>query len=260
MEQLAQAAARAATKKAIKPRTLVHQGPTSSKVGVVVSAGKMDRAVKVRIPGQEWHKKFRKFFPSSITHIVSDPNNSLQEGDVVRITSGHRVSKSIRHVVTAIVAPFGPPVEDRPPVLNTQQLLDLRIKQRLEKDVRAAARGRLASKERIKTARREGVKVPQLTDAFRNLEVKEVERRGVSERVVETIRKYKAMNEGRGTEGKGAEAKEAHAGQAGQMATAQARRTEAGVDTKEEVESKEKLKEESVQSLSEEEAMEKGKI
>jgi small subunit ribosomal protein S17 len=32
----------------------------SQKVGVVVSAGKMSRAVKVRVAGHEWNKKFRK--------------------------------------------------------------------------------------------------------------------------------------------------------------------------------------------------------
>lgn len=32
----------------------------SRQVGVVVSAGKMDRAVKVRIAGQEWNNKFRR--------------------------------------------------------------------------------------------------------------------------------------------------------------------------------------------------------
>jgi len=33
---------------------------SSRQVGVVVSAGKMDRAVKVRIAGQEWNNKFRR--------------------------------------------------------------------------------------------------------------------------------------------------------------------------------------------------------
>jgi small subunit ribosomal protein S17 len=33
---------------------------TSQKVGVVVSAGKMAKAVKVRIAGQEWNKHIRK--------------------------------------------------------------------------------------------------------------------------------------------------------------------------------------------------------
>lgn len=37
----------------------------SQKVGVVVSAGKMMGAVKVRVAEQEWNKKFRKVGPSS---------------------------------------------------------------------------------------------------------------------------------------------------------------------------------------------------
>ena len=39
---------------------IVTQCLHSQKVGVVVSAGKMSRAVKVRVAGQEWNKKFRK--------------------------------------------------------------------------------------------------------------------------------------------------------------------------------------------------------
>jgi small subunit ribosomal protein S17 len=51
----------AASKSIVTP--LIH----SQKVGIVVSAGKMSRAVKVRVAGQEWNKKFRKvhFSPSS---------------------------------------------------------------------------------------------------------------------------------------------------------------------------------------------------
>ncbi|KAF1963550.1 nucleic acid-binding protein [Byssothecium circinans] len=156
---------------------MVRKLMSSTKVGVVVSAGKMDRAVKVRIAKQEWNKKFRKHFPSPETHIVADPQNSLVEGDVVRIASGWRTSKTIRHVVTAIVAPFGAPVQDRPPVLTDEQRMELRIKERILKDVRSAAKGRSTSEQRLVQARKQGYEIPSLEEAMKNVKLAEEEER-----------------------------------------------------------------------------------
>lgn len=181
---------------------LVQQYLTSQKVGVVVSAGKMSRAVKVRIAGQEWNKTFRKHFPSHTHYTVSDPNNSLVEGDVVRITSGHRTSSTIRHVVTAIVAPFGEPVENRPRVLNAAELDDVRMQERLLKDVRAAARGREASVQRLAQAQKQGLKIPSLEEAGEKL------------RVHQEFEKSRAAARG----------KEAHRGQGGQTETKRERK------------------------------------
>jgi hypothetical protein len=47
-----------ATKVAGKP--IIPPCFSSQKVGVVVSAGKMSKAVRVRVAEQEWNKKFRK--------------------------------------------------------------------------------------------------------------------------------------------------------------------------------------------------------
>ncbi|KAF2711549.1 nucleic acid-binding protein [Pleomassaria siparia CBS 279.74] len=154
---------------------IVRRLVSSDKVGVVVSAGKMSRAVKVRIAGQVWDKKIRKNFPSSKTYLVADPNSSLNEGDVVRIASGWVTSKRIRHVVSQIIAPFGAPVEDRPPVLTEDQRMAIRIQERLEKDVRSAERGRKVSKDRIKEARRQGIRIPDLEEAMRNTRLMEEE-------------------------------------------------------------------------------------
>lgn len=195
-------ATKALPKAATSATPLIQQYVTSQKLGVVVSAGKMSRAVKVRVAGQEWNKLFRKHFPSHKHYTVSDPNNSLSEGDVVRITSGHRSGSTIRHVVTAIVAPFGSPVEDRPRVLTAAELDEIRVRERLLKDVRAAERGRQVSVERIALARRKGVEVPSLEEAVRKLRVHEAEEK---ERVV------------RG-------GKEAHAGQGGQRETKRERK------------------------------------
>ncbi|KAF2631718.1 nucleic acid-binding protein [Macroventuria anomochaeta] len=188
--------------KATTAAPLVQQYITSQKVGVVVSAGKMSRAVKVRIAGQEWNKTFRKHFPSHKHYTVSDPNNSLVEGDVVRITSGHRTSSTIRHVVTAIVAPFGEPVENRPRVLNAEELDKLRTQERLLKDVRAAERGREASAQRLAQAKKQGVRIPTLEEAMEKL------------RVHQEIEKMRAASK----------SKEAHPGQGGQRETKRERR------------------------------------
>ncbi|KAF2652286.1 nucleic acid-binding protein [Lophiostoma macrostomum CBS 122681] len=153
----------------------MRQNVSSSKVGVVVSAGKMSKAVKVRIAGQEWNKHIRKYFPSPRTYLVADPNSSLVEGDVVRIQSGWRTSKAIRHVVTAIVAPFGPPVEDRPPVLTEEQRMAERLKHRLAKDVRSKERGRMTSVWRLKEAHKAGHEIPDLESAMANIRLQEAE-------------------------------------------------------------------------------------
>lgn len=46
--------------KAAAGKQIIVPHASSQKVGVVVSAGKMARAVKVRVAEQEWNKKFRK--------------------------------------------------------------------------------------------------------------------------------------------------------------------------------------------------------
>jgi small subunit ribosomal protein S17 len=193
----------------------------SQKVGVVVSAGKMKGAVKVRVAEQVWNKKFRKHFPAPRNYIVSDQNDSLVPGDVVRITSGFRTSKSISHAVTSIIAPFGEPVEDRPPVLTTEQLEAQKVEERLLKDVRSAQKGRQVSIQRIEQARRQGLRIPSLEEAMRGLKAYEADLR---ERGV-----------GAGKNGK-------DKSQAGQQTTAKQRRIEAGRKLKEEAKAAKKAK------------------
>lgn len=155
-------------------------------------------------------------FPSPTNYLVRDPNNSLVEGDIVRITSGYRTSKAIHHVVTSIVAPFGEPVENRPPVLSQAQLDEQRVQERLLKDVRAAARGRETSVQRLNQAKKQGLKIPSLDEARERMRIH--------------------------TEAEKARL-EAHGGQAGQMKTAKERRLEQGRKTKREVKAENKVKE-----------------
>ena len=53
----------------------------------------------------------------------------------------------------------------------------IRVRQRLEKDIRSAARGRSISKLRIKEARRQGHEIPTLEEAMRNVRLMEEEAR-----------------------------------------------------------------------------------
>lgn len=80
-------------------------------------------------------------FTARQSHLVSDPNSSLREGDVVRIAPGWRASKHIRHVVTEIVAPWGPRVEERPPIPKVGEMSEeRRAKREAKMERRAAAR------------------------------------------------------------------------------------------------------------------------
>ncbi|KAL8909208.1 MAG: hypothetical protein Q9207_000382 [Kuettlingeria erythrocarpa] len=109
--------------------------------GTVVSAGKMMKAVKVRTTKQVYNSFLRKHFTAHQSHLVSDPNSSLREGDVVRIAPGWRAGKRIRHVVTEIVAPWGPPVEERPPIPDVEEMVEeMRVKREAKKERRAAKR------------------------------------------------------------------------------------------------------------------------
>lgn len=94
----------------------------------------MDKCVKVAHRGQIWDAHIRKFYPKVTTYLVADPQNSLREGDVVQFSSGHRQSRNVRHVVEKIVAPFGTPVEARPPVLSIEEREKLKVEKIMERE------------------------------------------------------------------------------------------------------------------------------
>jgi small subunit ribosomal protein S17 len=79
---------------------------------------------------------------------VHDPRSSLRLGDVIAIEPGWRVSKHVRHVVSRIIAPFGDPIEARPPVPSLEERVEERERRRAEKEARRAARRREALGER----------------------------------------------------------------------------------------------------------------
>lgn len=77
---------------------------------------------------------------------------------MVALRGGWRASKHVRHVVTALVAPFGAPAEQRPPVPTEAQRAAERARRRRAKDERQAARGRAPAARRlgVRTSRRAG--------------------------------------------------------------------------------------------------------
>src|SRR5205814_10455711 len=72
-------------------------------------------------------------FTRPVHHLASDPNSSLREGDIVTISPGWRTSKHVRHVVTSIIAPFGPSISERPRVLTEAERLQIREAKREKK-------------------------------------------------------------------------------------------------------------------------------
>ncbi|KAE9981854.1 hypothetical protein BLS_006920 [Venturia inaequalis] len=124
------------------------------KVGVVISAGKMMKTVKVRVAKQKWNKRIQKYYDEPFNILVSDPTQSVREGDVISCISGLRSSSTVRHVVTGIIAPMGPPLSERPPVPTESQRLAAKEADRAARDIKQAAKGRVVAGRRAAERRR----------------------------------------------------------------------------------------------------------
>ncbi|CAL8577807.1 hypothetical protein XPA_003622 [Xanthoria parietina] len=152
--------------------------------GVVVSAGRMMKAVKVRTVKQVYDSFLQKHYTAYQSHLVSDPNSSLRTGDVVRIAARPPASKHIRHVVTDIIAPWGPPAAERPPIPSLE---DLDAQYRAKRDARVARRTQKAEAPRAdRTGAQDVEKGPSLkerhTDVIGGVEVVGGEEKVVLER------------------------------------------------------------------------------
>ncbi|KAF2971980.1 hypothetical protein GQX73_g1559 [Xylaria multiplex] len=108
--------------------------------GIVVSAGLMDKTVKVRLGGQRWEQRVHKWFKDPRYKLVHDPANSLRQGDVVAITPSWREAQHVRHVVKHIIAPYGPGIDERPPIPTLEERAGERVAKREAKDERRALR------------------------------------------------------------------------------------------------------------------------
>lgn len=73
---------------------------------------------------------------------MADPASALRTGDIVRITSGWRTSRHIKHVVTEILAPYGVPLDERPAVMSEAERLQRRRVKREAKVQRRELRQR----------------------------------------------------------------------------------------------------------------------
>ncbi|ROW15621.1 hypothetical protein VPNG_02014 [Cytospora leucostoma] len=101
--------------------------------GIVVSAGLAQKTAKVRVSKEEWNKKIKKHFKKPEHYLVHDPNDSLRTGDIVSIVSGWRTSKHKRHVVNRIIAPWGPPLDERPPLPTPEEREAVHAEKRTKK-------------------------------------------------------------------------------------------------------------------------------
>ncbi|KAL2869859.1 uS17 family ribosomal protein [Aspergillus lucknowensis] len=114
--------------------------PYTLKTGTVVSVGRMDRTVRVEHRHTIWDSYLHKSYPKVTTYLVSDPRNSLREGDVIEFSSGYPKSRWVHHVVERIIAPFGEAIEDRPPVMLREERDALRAEKRAAKVARREQR------------------------------------------------------------------------------------------------------------------------
>ena len=85
---------------------------------------------------------FVQHFNQSRTILVHDPRSSLRIGDVISISPGWRASKQVHHVVNSILAPFGEPIEARPPVPTPEERIAEREAKRKLKELRRRAERR----------------------------------------------------------------------------------------------------------------------
>ncbi|KAF9767319.1 hypothetical protein IL306_000140 [Fusarium sp. DS 682] len=126
--------------------------------GVVVSAGLMEKTVKVRVGGQKWNKIVNKWFADPKHYLVHDPNSSLRTGDVVSIVPGWPTSQHKRHVIKHIIAPYGTPLNERPPVPTLEERIADYEAKKAKKDERRAARRQEEENKRQEERRLENEK------------------------------------------------------------------------------------------------------
>ncbi|KAJ5934998.1 Nucleic acid-binding OB-fold [Penicillium verhagenii] len=110
------------------------------KTGTVESVGRMERTVRVTQRTNVWDKHIGKFYPKETRYLVSDPRDSLREGDVIEFSSGAPKSRHVHHVVERIITPFAVPIEDRPAVMSREQREQERERRWAEKYVRRESR------------------------------------------------------------------------------------------------------------------------
>lgn len=105
----------------LQPPAEIRKYASSVKTGTVVSVGRMEGTVTVLHRHNFWDKHIRKFYPQETRFLVSDPRNSLRDGDVIEFASGAPKSRHVNHVVERIITPFAIPIQDRPAVMSREE-------------------------------------------------------------------------------------------------------------------------------------------
>ncbi|KAJ5564495.1 hypothetical protein N7513_000737 [Penicillium frequentans] len=124
----------------LKPPALLRSYAYTLKTGTVESVGRMERTVRVTQRHNIWDKHIGKFYPKETRYLVSDPLNSLREGDVIEFSSGAPKSRHVHHVVERIITPFAVPIEERPAVMSREQREQERERRWADKYVRRESR------------------------------------------------------------------------------------------------------------------------
>ncbi|KAJ5659845.1 Nucleic acid-binding OB-fold [Penicillium longicatenatum] len=124
----------------LQPPALLRNYAYRLKTGTVESVGRMDRTVRVTHRHSTWDKHIGKFYPKETRYLVSDPLNSLREGDVIEFSSGAPKSRHVHHVVERIITPFAVPLEERPAVMSREQREQERERRWAQKYLRRESR------------------------------------------------------------------------------------------------------------------------
>ena len=174
-----------------------YNAPTNL-VGVVVRAGTMDKVVKVRRARQKFDNFLKKVailyapralsypFPFSSTpatstgplfrlllrlsahqyfmlhpsYLITDPRNSTRAGDIVKFALWpyYRGSKRVKHIVTEIVSPFGPRLDERPavPTEEDREAMVRTMEERVAEKRQARMRRKREAHEEAAAARKGG--------------------------------------------------------------------------------------------------------
>ncbi|MCS7213000.1 MAG: 30S ribosomal protein S17 [Candidatus Calescibacterium sp.] len=82
--------------------------PRKEFFGVVLSAGKMQKTVKVKVETLVKHPKYKKYIKRTKKYLVHDPENRAQVGDKVVIREGRPFSKLKRFFLVKILNEEGP--------------------------------------------------------------------------------------------------------------------------------------------------------
>lgn len=81
--------------------------PKREFVGIVLSAGKADKTIKVKVETLAMHPKYKKYIKRSKNYLVHDPENRAKIGDKVLIREGRPFSKLKRFYLVDVLSKKG---------------------------------------------------------------------------------------------------------------------------------------------------------